>query len=909
MNWYKPEIEGVIRNLGTSVDKGLSHTEAQDRLNKYGKNQLKEKPKEGFISKLVNQFSDFLVLILIVAALVSISIGEIRDSAVILAIVLINAFLGIYQEGKAERALESLQKMTSPTAKVIRDGHLGIVPAADLVPGDLVVLDSGDIVPADIRLVESSNLKADEASLTGESMPVDKRVNQGYEEDIPLGDRDNMVFMGTIITYGRASGVVVETGDNTEIGKIATHIQSFDEELTPLQRQLNELGKYLGLITIMVCVIVFIIGTLQGRKVMEMFMVAISLAVAAIPEGLPAIVTIVLALGMNKMVARHAIVKKLLAVETLGSITVICSDKTGTLTQNQMTVTRIFAGNRVFNITGVGYEPVGKFILDGKTIEPKSIVELERILHIGMLTNDADINSANGIFSVIGDPTEGALITLGYKGDIDKDDINDKYPRIGEIPFDSERKMMTTFHRDYIPNKIVSFTKGAPDIVIDRCKYIDIDGERVELDDVLKNKILKVNNRFAREALRVLALAYREYDDTPQYTCSDNIESSMVFVGLVGMIDPPRAEARDAIIKCKEAGIKPVMITGDYRETAFAISRELGIAKSINQVIEGKELDRVSDEQLKSIVNNTSVYARVSPEHKVRIVSTLKANGEIVAMTGDGVNDSMALKKADIGVAMGITGTDVAKNTADVILTDDNFTSIVAAIEEGRAIYSNIRKFVFFLLSCNIGEIIIVFMSILFNLPIPLLPIQLLWLNLVTDSFPALALGVEKGEEGLMKLEPKDPKSPIIDGDMMLDIIVQSITIGVTSLMAYIWGLRAFSDSLIKARTIAFATLISAELLRAYSSRSERYSLLEIGIFSNPTMVYATALSFSLLLAVIYIPILQVIFHTVPLFLMDWAIIASFALIPLIISELYKILFNRDRVEQKRGLDLQKERY
>ncbi|NLJ78326.1 MAG: cation-translocating P-type ATPase, partial [Tissierellia bacterium] len=810
MNWYKPGIEGVIRNLGTSINSGLSHIEAQNRLEKYGENRLKEKPKEGFIIKLAGQFADFLVLILIVAALVSISIGEIRDSIVILAIVLVNAFLGIYQEGKAERALESLQQMTSPTAKVIREGNLDIIPAAELVLGDLVILDPGDIVPADIRLVETFNLKIDEASLTGESMPTDKKANQGYEEDIPLGDRSNMAFMGTIITYGRANGVVVETGDDTEIGRIATHIQSFDEELTPLQKQLNGLGKYLGLITIVICMVVFIVGALQGRRLMDMFMVAVSLAVAAIPEGLPAIVTIVLALGMNKMVARNAIVKKLLAVETLGSITVICSDKTGTLTQNQVTAVRVFAGNKIFNITGVGYEPVGEFMKGGKSIKPGSMVGLERILSIGILANDADVSSVNGIFSVIGDPTEGALITLAQKGGMDKVDMNRQYPRIEEIPFDSERKMMTTFHRDYIPDKIVSFTKGAPDVVIDRCKYIDIDGEKVEIDDILKKRILKMNTRFARDALRVLALAYREYDRIFHDISPDNIENTMVFVGLVGMIDPPRPEARDAIAKCKKAGIKPVMITGDYRETAFAIAKELGIARSINEVLEGKELDRVSDEQLRSIVNNTSVYARVSPEHKVRIVSALRGNGEVVAMTGDGVNDSMALKKADIGVAMGITGTDVAKNTAEVILTDDNFSSIVAAVEEGRAIYSNIRKFVFFLLSCNIGEIIIVFTSILFNLPIPLLPIQLLWLNLVTDSFPALALGMEEGDEDLMELDPKEPNSPIIDSDMMLDIIVQSMTIGITSLMAYIWGLKAFPDNLIKARTIIFATLILA---------------------------------------------------------------------------------------------------
>jgi len=897
MNWHKQKSEEVLKNLGTCREKGLTDLEAKERLERYGPNELKEKPKEGFLSKLIDQFSDFLVLILIAAALFSILIGEIRDSIVIISIVIINALLGIYQEAKAEKALEALQKMASPTAKVIRNGYLDVIPTANLVPGDLVLLEAGDIVPADIRLIESSNLKADEASLTGESLPVEKDSNIVYEDDIPLGDRKNIVYMSTIITYGRAKGIVVETGHNTEIGKIATEIQSYDEGLTPLQQKLNELGKYLGIITILICIIVFAVGILQGRKVMEMLMVAISLAVAAIPEGLPAIVTIVLALGMNKMAKRNAIVKKLLAVETLGSITVICSDKTGTLTQNEMTVTRVFTGNKVYHVTGAGYEPAGGFLLNGKKIEIENYIDLKLLLSIGVLANDADINSANGIYKVVGDPTEGALITLGHKGKILKKNMNKKYPRIEEIPFDSGRKMMTTFHKNYIPDKIVSFTKGAPDIVINRCKYISINGETKALDDDVKKKILAVNNSFAKDALRVLALAYREYNSLPKNISSDTIENEMIFVGLVGMIDPPRPEAKEAIVKCKVAGIKPIMITGDYKETAFAISKELGIAKSIKEVMVGQELDEISDREFKEVVKNTSVYARVTPEHKIRIVSALKSNGEIVAMTGDGVNDSMALKKADIGISMGITGTDVAKNTAEIILTDDNFASIVAAVEEGRVIFSNIRKFVFFLLSCNIGEILIVFISILYNLPIPLLPIQLLWLNLVTDSFPALALGVEKGEEDIMRIKPKEPNSPIIDRNMMVDIIVQSLAISATTLFAYTWALKAFPDDLTKARTIAFSTLILAELFRAYSSRSERHLLFEIGIFSNPTMVYGTGLSFLLLLTVIYIPVLQPVFHTVSLSILDWGIIGTFAFFPLLISEIYKALFIRRNVK------------
>lgn len=893
MDWYKHENDEVISILGTCIDKGLEEAKAEKRLDSYGKNELQEVAGRSIGLKILDQFSDFLVIILIFAALISMLIGEIRDSVVILAIVVLNAALGIYQEGKAEKALEALKKISSPTAKVLRDGKRDTIPTSNLVPGDIVILEAGDIIPADIRLVENYNLKIDESSLTGESVPVEKNGYIHFSKDTPLGDRENMAFMSTIVTYGRGKGIVVETGHNTEIGKIATQIQSFEEELTPLQKKLNQLGKYLGIITIIVCIIVFAIGIVQGRGILEMLMVSISLAVAAIPEGLPAIVTIVLALGMNKMVARHAIVKKLLAVETLGSTTVICSDKTGTLTQNEMTVVKVFTDNKLVDVTGVGYNPVGKFILGEKEIKIDQVTNLKTLLSIGVLANDASITNLEEGFKVIGDPTEGALMALGQKGGIFKEKSNKEYPRIEEIPFDSTRKMMTTFHKNYIKTKIVAFTKGAPDIVIDRCKYINIKGEILPLDKDIKEKLLGINDYFAKDALRVLALAYKAHDKLPTKISSDNIEDEMVLVGLVGMIDPPRPEAKAAIMKCKEAGIKPVMITGDYKETAFAIAKELGISESIEDTMTGEKLDKLTDRELRHMVKDISVYARVSPEHKVRIVSALKAMGEIVAMTGDGVNDSMALKRADIGISMGITGTDVAKNTAEVILTDDNFASIVSAVEEGRVIYSNIRKFVFFLLSCNIGEIIIVFASILLNLPIPLLPIQLLWLNLVTDSLPALALGVEKGEEDIMQQAPRNPESPIIDRSMMIDIGVQSISIGIASLAAYIWGIRAFPGDITKARTIIFSTLILAELLRAYTSRSEKYILAEIGIFSNPAMVYGTSISFFLLLAVIYIPMLQPIFHTESLALVEWGVIASFAFLPLIVGELYKVIFNR----------------
>ncbi|MDR7871310.1 MAG: calcium-translocating P-type ATPase, SERCA-type [Tissierellaceae bacterium] len=890
MDWYKLTKEDLLSKLETNQENGLKKDEIESRLQKYGHNELKEEEGKSFLTRLKEQFSDFLILILIGAAIISFAVGERSDAVVIMAIVLINALLGIYQEGKAEKALEALKQMSSPTAKVIRDGHLEVVPSSTLVPGDVVVLEAGDIIPADLRLIDSSNLKIEEASLTGESVPVEKDAKIDFTEDESLGDRTNMAYMSTIVTYGRGKGVVVETGHGTEIGKIATAIQSYGDEATPLQKQLNQLGKFLGIATIVICIIVFIVGLVQGRDVLEMFMVSISLAVAAIPEGLPAIVTIVLSLGMNKMVKRNAIVKKLLAVETLGSTTVICSDKTGTLTQNEMTVVKVYTDGKILDITGTGYEPKGEFKQDNENIDPSSIGDLETLLSLGILANDASLEETSEGFKVIGDPTEGALVTLAGKANITKEGINSSYPRIEEIPFDSARKMMTTFHENYIPGKIVSFTKGAPDIIINRCSHISMNGKVVPFTDELKQEVLGVNSKFSREALRVLAGAYREYDELPSDISPENNETNMTFVGLTGMIDPARPEAKDAIKLCKEAGIDTIMITGDYKETAFAIAKDLGMAEDESQAMMGAELDKISDEELQEVVKNTKVFARVSPDHKVRIVSALKANGEVVAMTGDGVNDALALKKSDIGVSMGITGTDVAKNTAELILTDDNFASIVSAVEEGRIIYDNIKKFVYFLLSCNIGEILIVFVSILMNLPVPFLAIQLLWLNLVTDSFPALALGMEAGDPDVMQRKPRDAKASILDKPLLLGIAVQSIAVAAASLSAYLMALNLYPDNLTLSRTIAFATLITAELLRAYSSRSQRYSLFKIGIFSNRTMVLGTGISFALMLAVLYIPFMQEIFETVSLGLVHWEIVLLFAFIPLVIGELYKFI-------------------
>lgn len=893
MEWYNKSKKDVLSELGTDENFGLNDQEALQRIEKYGKNELEAQAKKSFWSKLVAQFADFLIIILIIAAGISAAVGEKEDAFVILAIVVINAVLGIYQEGKAEKSVEALQKMSAPNAKVIRNGNQMVLPAADIVPGDVVVLEAGDIIPADVRLIESSNLKIEEASLTGESVPVEKDAKASIAGPAGIGDRHNMGFSSTIVTYGRGKGIVVGTGHRTEIGNIATKIQSYDEEQTPLQIKLNQLGKVLGTLTIIICVVVFGVGILQGREVLEMLLTSISLAVAAIPEGLPAIVTIVLSIGMNRMAGRNAIVKKLLAVETLGATSVICSDKTGTLTQNEMTVVKAYVDDKILEIEGGGYEPVGAVKLEGRQITVDALPNLINLASIGALANDAHLDNSSGMYKVIGDPTEGAIVTFAGKLGKTTEQLNKSYPRVNELPFDSARKMMSTFHTDYIEGKVVSFTKGAPDIVISRCSKIALNGEIVDFTKELKDRVLDVNRTFARSALRVLSAAYKVWDQVPEHLSFDLVENDMIFVGLVGMIDPARPEVKDAIKECKDAGIEAVMITGDYKETAYAIAKDLGMVESEDQAMMGAELDAFSDEELREVVKKTKVYARVSPDHKVRIVTALKENGHITSMTGDGVNDALALKKADIGVAMGITGTDVAKNTAEVILTDDNFATIVNAVEEGRIIFSNIKKFVFFLLSCNIGEILLVFVSILLGWEVPLVPIQLLWLNLVTDSFPAMALGVENAEPGIMNHPPRDTKEPILDRGMLGGIVFQAIAISAASLLSYYWAMKAYpgAENLVHERSIVFATLITAELLRAFSSRSQEFTLFKIGVFTNMRMVQAVFASFALTVAVLYVPILSDIFNVVPLSMLDWEIVMMFAFIPLVAGEVYKKLF------------------
>ena len=897
--WYQLSMEETCKALGTDGEKGLTSAEAKSRLEKYGPNELAHKKGASIFQMFLEQLKDYMVIILIIASVVSAFVGEGADALIIIAIVILNACLGVFQEYRAGKALEALKKMSAPNAKVIRDGEVTTIPAVELVPGDLVLLDTGDYVPADVRLVESVNLKVEEAALTGESVPVEKFADAELSGDIGLGDQINCGFMSTLVTYGRGRGIVTTTGMNTVIGKIAEMIQEDEEEATPLQKKLNQLGKVLGTACLAVCAIVFVMGLLRGEDLLEMFMTAVSLAVAAIPEGLPAVVTIVLAMGMQRMVKHNAIMKKLHAVETLGSTTVICSDKTGTLTQNQMTTTQMYIPGVEMKVTGEGYNPEGRILIGEEDADLEKEPALVRFLEIQALCNDSrlehDTSDGNDVWKIMGDPTEGAMVVTTAKVGMTRERMNEKQPRLQEIPFDSKRKLMTTFHKNE-KGELLAYTKGAPDILVSLCtKIMDRDGSIRPITDADKEAIMAQNKKLASQALRVLAMAFKPVTEIPENPTPEADEKDLVFSGLVGMIDLPRVEAMEAIKICKKAGIRVIMITGDYKDTAAAIAKELGIIESDDEVMAGADLNQMDDAQVDKAVQHVSVFARVSPEHKVRIVQAVKNNGGIAAMTGDGVNDAPALKRADIGVAMGITGTDVTKETADMIITDDNFASIVEAVEEGRVIYSNIRKFVFFLMSCNVGEILIIFLSMLFNWPMPLLPIHLLWVNLVTDAFPALALGVEKKEPGLMEEKPRDPSEPIVNKNMIINIAVQSIVMTAAVLFAFWLGCERgggmFTDAgVMMGRTYAFVSIITCELLRAYSARSEKYTIFKIGLFSNRKMNLATIGSFALLFVVMLVPALNDVFNVSHLAFSDWDVVILISIMPLVFGELTKVI-------------------
>lgn len=894
--WHQLTSQEVIQSLHSNSSTGLTSLEADKQLKEHGCNELKEKPQETLWQKFLNQFKDFLVLILIAASLVSILVGEITDSLVIIAIVLLNALLGVFQEAKAEKALAALKEMTAPNSKVIRDGDITVIPSKFLVPGDIVLLEAGDYIPGDLRFIESHNVKVQEASLTGESVPVEKSTDQ-VDSAASLADRHNMGFMSTVVTYGRGKGIVVGTGMETEIGKIATMLQAVEEDSSPLQKKLAEFGKMLGIICLFVCALVFGLGVYSGysdgvlemAEVQLMLMTAISLAVAAIPEGLPTVVTIVLALGMQRMAKKNSIMKKLHAVETLGSISVICSDKTGTLTQNQMTVVKAFTLEKMIDLSGEGYDPKGAFLRDGNTVELAAEQDLVFLLKGAALCNDAQLKRApeSGLWHIVGDPTEGALVVAAAKGGCRQSELTAQYPRIGELPFDSTRKMMTTFHQ--AAGETLAFTKGAPDVLLRRCTHIVLNGEVHPLTQEEKDRIDAANLEMASHALRVLAVAYRTWD-TITVTPSAAAEENLMFIGLLGMIDPPRIEVREAVAVCRSAGIRPIMITGDHPDTALAIAKDLGIAGPDSVAITGSQLDIISQAELQQLVQTASVFARVSPEHKMAIVDALRSNGQIVAMTGDGVNDAPALKKADIGVAMGITGTDVTKETADMVVADDNFATIVSAVEEGRVIYANIRKFVYFLLSCNASEILVILFAILLGWPIPLLPIQLLWINLVTDAFPALALGVEKKEPNVMNLKPRDPAEPLLTRKLQIMIVIQSLAMAITVLGAFKYGLYAYDGDLGVARTFAFITLITTQVVCAFAARSEHYSVFQLGLFSNKYLNAGAALSLFLLLLSVYGP-LHVIFKTVEPGLAEWLFLIVLSPLPFLTTELTKLVY------------------
>lgn len=893
-------IESTIKNTErqNKFHTGLSEKEAKRKLEEHGPNTISSKKKISALKILLDQFSDFMILVLLASTAISMFMGEVTEAITIIAIVIINAILGFVQEYKTERTMEALKELAAPAAKVIRSGKSCAIPAEQVVPGDIILLEAGDRIPADAILVESNSLHADESLLTGESLPVEKSVEAVSKKGMEIGDKKNSVFMGTIITSGRASAMVYATGMNTEMGKIADMIQNIDEEETPLQKKLDHLGRYIVYGCLLICAIVSVTGVLRGEDLFTMLLSGISLAVAAVPEGLPAIVTIALALGVQRMLKRNALIRKLPAVETLGCASIICSDKTGTLTENKMTIRKIYAGENMVEVKGTGYNPEGAFVLNGKEINPQKINAVKLALEIAGLCNNSKIrrisNKKNDVFGKIksvlssherweinGDPTEAAMLVASVKAGLTEEQLEKIYFRIDEIPFDSDRKCMSVICDNHRGETFV-FTKGAPDIVIKKCNKIYTSRGIVDMNPVLKTGVMRINDSMAGEALRVLAVAYKRLGSR-SYSRSE-VENDLVFVGLFGMIDPPRREAIEAVQKCKLAGIKPVMITGDHKITATAIAKELNIYSIGDRVLTGAELDEMDESKLARIADDVSVYARVSPKHKLMIVKVLKKLGHIVAMTGDGVNDAPAIKEADIGVSMGITGTDVTKEASSMILLDDNFATIVAAIEEGRVIYNNIRKFIRYLLSCNIGEVLTMFLGMLAGLPLPLLPIHILLVNLVTDGLPAIALGLDPPENDIMMKPPRGSNENIFSHGLLKLILVRGTLIGVCTLGVFT-SIMYFAGDLRTARTAALVTLVMTQLIHVFECKSEKKNVFQIPIFNNIALVLAVMCSLATILAVVYVPVLQGIFKTVALTLNDWMIIMGLSfIVPVIFS-------------------------
>ncbi len=861
---YNKQVSEVVQILKSDVVKGLTDQQAGALLEEHGPNSLMSKEGISPLKRFIKQFEDFMIWILMGAAGISFFTHEVADGFIILAIVLLNGVLGFVQENNAEKSMQALKSMQVPEAQVLRNGQVVKLPSPQIVPGDIVLLNAGDVVPADGRLVEAAALRIEESQLTGESLPVDKHSDVIQSDELSIGDRHNMAYATSRVTAGRGKLIVTATGMKTEIGKIAGMLDSEEDEKTPLQIKLAELGKTLGIAAVVICALIFVIGAVQGRNLFEMLMIAISLAVAAIPEGLPAIVTIVLAMGVKKMINANAIVRKLPAVETLGSASVICSDKTGTLTQNKMTVVELFSNRDIVA------EELGE------------LSETEKQLYkTAVYCNDGAISIEDGVEKQIGDPTETALLAMALKYDITQQSLAGK--RVSEVPFDSDRKLMTTIIEE--DATLTCHVKGAPDQLLSRCTKLYEEGQVIDLTEQKRTEISKVITEKSHRALRVLAFAYKPISALPAEVNTDTIENDLIFIGLTGMIDPPREEVKDAVKTAHTAGIRTVMITGDYKDTAVAIARQLGILGETEKALSGSELDALSDEAFADVVEDISVFARVSPEHKIRIVKALKAKGKIIAMTGDGVNDAPALKAADIGCAMGITGTDVSKEASDLILIDDNFTTIVAAVKEGRTIYDNIKKAVNFLLSSNTGEIFTLLVAIIMNLPTPLLAIHILWINLVTDSFPALALGVEASEKDIMKRKPRDPETSILGNGLMWDILLQGVMIGCISLAAFLIGLK---DDITAARTMTFITLSLTQLVHSFNVRSRRQSLLKMGVFSNKRLNQGVLVSLGALLFVYFVPFTRVIFKLKLLTSFELVVAFGFGLIPFVVMEVVK---------------------
>lgn len=882
-NFYKYSIKEIEKAMGVSPDKGLLSSEVDKRLNEYGKNRLTSKKKKSLLAVFFEQFKSFMVLILLLAAGVSGVIGVMHeegllDTYIILGILLVNAIIGVVQEKNAESSLEALNKMSSPHSKVLRNGQISEILAVDIVPGDVVVLDTGDIIPADLRLIETVNLKVQESALTGESVPIIKHSDALEGEDIPLGDRENMAFSTGMVTYGRGRGIVVSTGMQTEVGKIADMLQHTESTDTPMKRRLEELGKILGYAALAICALIFVVGVLYGNSILDTFMMAVSLAVAAIPEGLQVISTVVLAMGVKRLVKSNAIVRTLPSVESLGSATVICSDKTGTLTQNKMTIVEGWTtdGSESFKNTSQTQSEFAKLHQSERTL-----------LMAGLLCTDAHLKILpDGTAEYSGDPTETAIVNVALQYGVNKNEVEDKYIRVSEVPFDSERKRMATLNK-HPDGQIIVNVKGGLDEVLSVTKNILVEGAIRTITDQDIATIVEQNNQMAQNAIRVLAVAQKEINDIPSDVNPQSIEFDVTFVGLLGMIDPARPEAIEAVAKCRTAGIRPVMITGDHKVTAVAIAKEIGIFKEGDIAITGAELETLTDEELFNNVHKYSVYARVAPEHKVRIVKAWQAHGEVVSMTGDGVNDAPALKQADIGTAMGIVGTEVAKDASDIILTDDNFATIVSAIEEGRRIYDNILKSIQFLLSANVGEVLVIFIASMFNIGNPLLPIHILWINLVTDSFPALALSVDPAEKDIMTRNPRDAKKGFFTRGMTWRIVYQGATIGIISLLAYLLGRHDGGQEL--GQTMAFAVLAFSQLFHVRNLHSNRLSSFRTSIFKNKALIAGIFVSAAMMLVILIYPPFMRAFKLVEMDTAHWLYVLGLSITPVIVVELFKL--------------------